>query len=98
RKCGGKTEGPPAGTKHCKFASSNSRVPNGPGDRAPHGCRPEGKPLGPSRCNDDPDRLPPRPQGQRATRPEVVASRAVHGSATRPPRQEWLAECPSHAG
>src|SRR5262245_42587136 len=97
RKYGGKIEGRPAGTKHRKFASSNARVPNGSRDSAPHGCRPEGKPLGPSRCDDDPDRLPPWPQGQRAVRPEVVASRAAHGSATRPPRQERLAECPSHA-
>jgi hypothetical protein len=92
RKYGGKIDGRPTGPKHPKFASSNSRVPNGSRDRAAHGCRPEGKPLAlggasAARCRRAPsgsgDR---RPSRHRYARPRPFAYRRLRRSAAIAPR------------
>src|SRR5262249_47396365 len=94
----GKPQGRPAGTNHCKFLSSHSRVPDDGRDRALDGGRQEVQPLRPSGRNHDPDRLSPRLADVRVVRSAMVAGRAGHRPPPRPQGEERLAECPPNAG
>jgi hypothetical protein len=84
---------------HRKFLSwQDTGVFHPGGNRKIDGDRPQGEPLWPPRCDDDPHRVPSRPARLRAVRSAMASGRAYGRAPARSTDKAGNAQHPSNAG